>query len=461
MSLRLKYALLAGLGLSLAAPINSFATNGYFLIGFGAKSRAMGGTGVAYNMGAMVAAVNPATLIDSTDSIDLGAELFRPPRAIQHDSGVLGQTNERSNHDLFMIPSLGGVYKWDDKLVFGAAMIGAGLKTEYDQTANNNACSAVGGVGCPPTVFNVLNNNATGEAGVELYQIQMLPSVAYKLDKKHTVGATIVLAGQYFRAEGLADFGVLGFTSGGGADPNLGLTDVGFSHSFGYGYRIGWLTKFMDGDLNFGINYSARVHMNPFSRYTRLFAEQGDFDIPENYTFGFAYKVTPSVVVALDFQRINYSNIASVGNPGPDVNNPSDFFPLCPPPASTTPCQLGGDQGLGFGWTDQQIYKLGVDWQYSEKLALRAGLNYGKAPIPADQVLFNMLAPATPEKHITIGAEYNFNPDYTLSVNYMHAFLNTIKGPTAFGVGGAIVTGHNASIAMEQDSLGAALTIKF
>ena len=72
-----------------------------------------------------------------------------------------------------------------------------------------------------------------------------------------------------------------------------------------------------------------------------------------------------------------------------------------------------------------------------------------------------MLAPATVEDHLTLGLEYKFNEDYWLSVNYMHAFLNTIKGPTAFGVGGATVTGSNASIAMEQDSLGATLSIRF
>ena len=32
----------------LITPLNVYATNGYFLIGYGAKSRSMGGVGVAY-----------------------------------------------------------------------------------------------------------------------------------------------------------------------------------------------------------------------------------------------------------------------------------------------------------------------------------------------------------------------------------------------------------------------------
>ena len=98
---------------------------------------------------------------------------------------------------------------------------------------------------------------------------------------------------------------------------------------------------------------------------------------------------------------------------------------------------------------------------YSEKWNFRAGWNYAEMPIPPDQVLFNMLAPATPEHHLTLGGGYNFTENVVLDMNLMIAFLNTLKGPTAFGPGGAYVTGTNASIAMGQYGLGAMLGIKF
>lgn len=463
MKLNFKNTVLPALACSMMVPLNSFATNGYFLIGFGSKSRALGGTGVAYSMDGLSSAFNPASMSDASDSFDIGGEFFRPEIAIKHESGLMGQTDEKSNHDKFLVPAMGGVYRLDDKITLGAAVIGAGLKTEFNQTANNNACSSAV-TGCPPTVFNILNNLAATEAGVEMYQIQMTPSIAYKLNNNHSVGATLVLAGQYFRAEGLEDFGFAGFTAGGAASTQQeaqdGLTGVGFSHSFGYGYRLGWMGKFFNEDLSLGVNYSARVDMNEFSRYDKLFAEQGDFDIPENFTFGIAYKFTPNVTGILDFQRINYSDVASVGNPGPNAADPTDLNPLCPG-TDTPECKLGGSLGMGFGWTDQKIIKLGINWQYTDKVTFRAGFNHGDSPIPEDQVLFNMLAPATVEDHLTLGFEYKFDEDYWLSVNYMHAFLNTIKGPTAFGEGGAIVTGSNASIAMYQDSLGATLSIRF
>jgi long-chain fatty acid transport protein len=450
--------------LLLTLPNLSSATNGYFLIGFGAKSRAMGGTGVASNTGGMAAAFNPATMIESGTRFDIGGELFIPPRAVTHDSGILGYTDEQSNHDLFLVPSMGGTYQWDDKTVVGFALIGAGLKTEYNQTAGSDSCKQVnsgsvpGYSTCPPTFYNpVLTNEPGKEAGVELIQMQFVPSIAYKVHKNHTLGASIVLAGQFFRSEGLEAFEDLGFTRSEG-----GLTGEGFSHAFGAGYRLGWLGNFMDDRLKLGVNYSSRVWMNEFTRYRNLFAENGKFDIPENYSIGVAFDFTKSWTVAFDIQQINYSDVRSIGNPGPSVDNAvtGNLFPLCPGADKST-CKLGGDNGLGFGWTDQTIYKIGVDWAINEKWNARAGWNYAKSPIPDDQVLFNMLAPATPEHHLTFGGGYYFTDDVVLDASVMIAFVNTIKGPTAFGPGGALVEGSNASIAMGQYGLGATLGIKF
>jgi len=451
MKMYCKYALLSAVALAMVLPSVSFATNGMFLIGYGTKSRAMGGTGVAYNMDGMAAAFNPATLVDSVDEFDIGAEIFHPPRAVYHNSDVLGQTDTRSLKDWFLIPSMGGAYNYSDDITLGFAVVGAGLQTSYAQSDAN-----------APTMFNanLIGDAASGEAGVELMQMQMLPSIAYKIDDTSSVGATMVMAAQYFRAEGLGDFVVLGFGSTEAGDGANGLTNEGWDYSFGAGIRLGWLGKYMNGDLNVGVNYSSRVYMSKFHRYNNLFAEQGDFDIPENFAVGIAYKVMPDVTLAFDVQRVMYEDIDSIANKGPLADNPTQFFPLCP--VDPTPCLTGGDKGLGFGWTNQTIFKLGADWKYSEKVQLRGGINYGKAPIPEDQVLFNMLAPATPELHVTFGASYLYSEDYEFSFNFMHAFQNTIKGPTAFGPnGGQIVTGTNASIAMEQYSLGLGLAIKF
>ncbi len=458
--------LLSTLVVSMSLPAISNATNGYFLIGFGAKSQSMGGTGVANNTGGMAAAFNPATMIDSGTRFDIGAELFMPPRSVTHDSTLLGYTNEKSHRNLFLVPSMGGTYQVNKNTVVGFAFIGAGLKTQYDQDVNSNSCQRVNAgqisdhTSCPPTFFNPdLSITPANQVGVELIQMQLIPSVAFRVNKHNTFGASAVLAIQFFRAQGLSAFSDLGFTQSPGH-----LSDEGFDHAYGGGFRLGWLGNFYHNKLKLGANYSSRVWMDNFQRYSNLFAEHGGFDIPANYALGAAFDVIPTVTVAFDVQWIRYSDVRSLGNPGPAADaanvNASNLFSLCPGSDKST-CELGGVNGLGFGWTNQIVYKLGLDWAYNEKINLRAGWNYGKSPIPNDQVLFNMLAPATPENHLTFGGGYKFTKDVSLDMNVMIAFVNTIKGPTAFGPAGAPVQGSNASIAMGQYGLGATLGMKF
>jgi len=448
--------LVSSVVLGIAAPASVFATNGYFLIGFGAKSRGMGGVGVAYPQDGLAAAYNPAGMIGVGSRLDIGIEAFMPERAVYHDSNDFPM-DHKSKGDIFPIPSMGGVSMISSNMAWGVAVIGAGLGTDYVQEPNK--------------FFN-FGGNSTGRVGVQLMQMQILPSLAYKYDDTHTFGGTVVVAAQVFQAKGLEAFGQNGSFDYTTVPEHS--TNMGREYSFGYGVRLGWLGKFLEKKLSVGVNYSSRVFMSEFEEYDGLFAEHGDFDIPENYAIGFAFKVSPKVNVALDIQQINYSDIASVGNPGPLASDPNQFWPRpeCDPLGDYTPCKLGAPGGMGFGWTDQTVYKIGADYKYSEKTTLRAGYNYGKSPIPEDQVLFNVLAPATVEHHITFGATFILEPgflagmfgatDAEVSINYMHAFLNTIKGPTAFPPSGvSVVDGSNASIAMEQDAIGVTYGMKF
>ena len=75
-------------------------------------------------------------------------------------------------------------------------------------------------------------------------------------------------------------------------------------------------------------------------------------------------------------------------------------------------------------------------------------------PIPEDQVLFNMLAPATVEKHVTLGTTHTLANKDELSFTLMHAFKNVIKGPTMF-------PGASAALAMSQTSISIAYGLKF
>lgn len=449
-----KRLLVCAIAAVLTAPATVSATNGMFMIGYGAKSTAMGGVGVAYAQGGMSAAFNPATMTEVGETrLDATLEFFRAPRAIYHQAGTpLGDasspTSARSKDDLFPIPAIGAVLSSPGTpFAMGMAVVGAGLGTNYDQS-NGHVYDPVS---------TAADANAYDRVGVFLMQMQMLPSIAFKVSETQSIGASLVIAMQTFRGFGFEAFQNLGFAGG-----TNNVSNMGYDWSFGWGVRAGWLGKFLGDKLNIGLNYSPRVNMQKFNRYQNLFAEHGEFDIPENYAIGFAYKLTPKLDVAFDVQRILWTDVRSIGNPGPNVLDPSDFNPLCPG-TDTQECLLGGDLGMGFGWRNQDVYKLGLAYKYSKNLTLMAGLNYGKTPIPEDQVLFNMMAPATVETHVTLGAGFKRENGDDISVTLMHAFENTIKGPTAFPPGGqsTMVQGSNAAISMSQTSISIAYGLKF
>jgi len=439
-----KSLLASAIIVGLTTPMIAQATNGYFMIGYGSKSRAMGGVGIALAQDGFAAASNPATMVDVKGRFDIGGDIFIPKASIKHNSGLL-PADESSEFDLFLLPYMGGVWKLNEEMNYGFTFIGAGLGTYFHQHLSSGE-----------NYLFRLAENSTEHASVLLVQMQILNSISYKIDKQNTVGASLVIGVQSFKAKGLGTFGTLGFT-----EATENFTNEGTDWSYGAGFRLGWLGTYMDEALKVGVNYSSRVYMTEFESYENLFAEQGDFDIPENYGVGIAYTATPDITIAFDITHTKYSDVASVANPGPNPADPENFFPGEPGEFGL----LGANNGMGFGWEDQTVYKLGLEYQYNEKITLRTGWNYGKSPIPDDQVLFNMLAPATVEHHFTMGGTYNISETYELSFHYMHAFKNTITGKTVFWPDGVSsfddLTEDNGAISMSQNALGATLGIKF
>jgi long-chain fatty acid transport protein len=116
---------------------------------------------------------------------------------------------------------------------------------------------------------------------------------------------------------------------------------------------------------------------------------------------------------------------------------------------------LGKDGGMGFGWHNQTVYKLGFAYDLSDTVVLRTGWNYGKSPIPSDNgaLLFNIVAPATTQNHFTLGATYRSDPKTEWNFMYMYAFGYYQTGPTYLG--------DSATIGMRQNSLGLTYGLKF
>ncbi len=268
-------------------------------------------------------------------------------------------------------------------------------------------------------------------------QLIIAPTIAYKLNETNSVGVSPLFGYQHFRANGLQAFGQI-------SSAPANLTNLGHESATGWGLRVGWMGK-ITGNVTLGAAYSTKIKMSSFDSYRGLFAEQGDFDIPENYSFGIAVKAADAWTIAADYQRINYGKVKSVGNPSTQLGCPG------------AGC-LGGSDGIGFGWSSINVYKIGAEYKYSQALTLRAGYNHGDNPIQSRDVTFNMIAPGVIEDHLTMGMTYALGNNSEVTASYMHAFTKSVSGaPNAvyFPAGGT------DTIKMYQNSLGIAYGLKF
>ena len=393
---------------------SAYATDGYFADGYGMKAEGMGGVGIALPQDALAAANNPAGMVMVGNRVDLGADIFEPSRSAQVTGNQApGPYNMNGNFSgnsrpMFVIPQFGYNKMLDSNKSLGISVYGnGGMNTAY---ANS------------PFGPNV---------GINLAQLFVAPTYAMKINDSNEIGISLNLVYQMFSANGLQAF------SGMSSNPNA-LTNNGTDTSTGVGGRIGWMGQ-VNSNVTLGATYAMKTHMSNFDKYSGLFANNGNFDIPASYGVGVAVKATNSTTVSADYKVIQYSGVTSIAN------------------TATQGGPLGAANGAGFGWQDVKAIKLGISQQVNDLLTVRAGYSHNTQPIPASQTMFNILAPGVVQDHLTLGMTYNVTKTNELTLAYMHAFQNSVYGanviPPNFG-------GGNVNLKMYEDSLGIAYSWK-
>lgn len=407
--------------LAILAASNASATDGYFAHGYGVKSQGMGGVGIALPQDAIAAAANPAGLGLIGDRVDFGVTWFRPQREAEIVGGnTFGADGKYDANDTenFVIPEFGFNRQVSSDVTLGVSVYGnGGMNTDFKKAIPLFGSTA---------------------PRMDLIQLFVAPTATWKINESNTVGIAVNLAYQRFEMKGLQNFALINDSTFGtpSQSPN-NVTNKGYDSSYGAGVHIGWIGQVTDA-VTLGASYQSKTYMSKFDKYKGLFAEGGDFDIPESYGVGIAVKATPALTVAADIQRIEYSEVDSVGN------SLSNLF---------TGNKLGSKNGPGFAWKDVTAVKVGASYAWNENLTIRAGYNHSSQPIRKSETLFNILAPGVVQDHITLGATYVLPNKSELSFAYMHAFEEKVRGagsiPSNFG-------GGDANLKMYEDSLGIA-----
>ena len=406
-----------------AAP--AFAIHGYCPHGVGIKAEGMGGATLAYPQDALAGSYNPAALAFLENRLDLGVDWFRPDRGSRVSDNLdplVNMTYDADDKRGVFIPGFGVNKAFGERVALGLTLYGqGGTSTSY---------------GTPIGLFG------TTPAGVDLDRMFIVPCIAVRIGRSHSLGLGMTLAWQRFEATGLENFDSAASSTHPGS-----VTDNNHSSSAGVGFRVGWLSR-VGPIVNVAVAYQSRTYMGQFDEYEGLLAEEGDVDVPSAVSAGVAVAAGERAILAFDVSQIRYADIKAIGNPLPP---------------NLAQVQLGDENGAGFGWENMTVYKLGIVLEATRTFVLRGGFRHAEQPIPESETLLNILTPAVVEDHATLGVTWRSPGGSEISLAYLHVFEQTVEGagsiiPGAFPAG---MGGGEVDLRKSEDSFGLAFGTSF
>jgi long-chain fatty acid transport protein len=411
---RLAAILVAGAGVLGLGGV-AHATDGYFANGYGEQAKGLAGAVLAYPKDTLAIATNPAAAFTLGNRADVDIDYFQSWRQASITGNAYGPNKSYGGDGggPSPIPEFGVTKRLNDKWAMGLAIYAnGGMITNY----KTNPYARFG---------------ATGTAGVSLEQVFIAPTVAYEIAPGHSIGVSLDIGGQQFRARGLQPFA--GFS----ADPTH-FTDKGFTTAWGYGAKIGYLGQ-LTPRLSLGAFYQTRTFSGKFGPYAGLFADHGAFDTPSTYGLGGAFKATGKLDLVGEVRRINFSEVPSVGN------SLDRLFAGVP---------FGAAGGPGFGWRDSTVVKIGANYRINPAWQVRAGWGHADNPVPQSQTLLNILAPGVVENQFTVGATWTQPSGLEISGYVMDAPKNTVSGSGSIPGGPHALGGGEANISMSELAFG-------
>jgi len=366
---------------TLAAPLA--ATNGMYLIGYGAETIGRGGANLAIADRSLALNFNPAGIAQlQGDHFTANLSVLAPD--LNYRNMANSSVDAQSRY--FGMPSLAWVRSGKEtRWAYGLGLVAQGGMGASFQNQN--------------TYFGTRD-----ETWSEVRFGTLSPTVAYSLSDDMALGLTLNLGyadtsfrffphASYFNAQNpaMSFFGVK-------MERAKGLQTsarVGWwwratpRFSVGAIYQTKTHSQYKNGDMT--VNFTAHPLLQQPVKYT---ARMDGFTFAAQAGVGFAYRPADRWVVALDVKRNFWSDavkVITVKATDPSVAGAPDV---------TLP--------FVFNWKDQWVYALGVECRTSDRLTLRAGYNYGENPVPSDTL--NPLFPATVEQHATFGFSYLSGP---------------------------------------------------
>ncbi len=374
--------------LSFIASSTIYATNGDNLIGVGAKTRAMGGAGIALSQGAESTLVNPASITKVQSSeVSVGGTMFMP-----NIKTTDGYGNEyESDADFSVIPLVAIASNLENGFYLGVGMYGtAGMGVNFRGT---------------PTLMDM-------ETTLQL--MQFATPLAYKSGNLSLGIAPIMQYGSldinynYYTPEAVNSVG------------------YGQKQDFGFGINLGAIYDFENG-LSIGLMYKSKIKMD----YDRVISTAtAPFGInigdkltqPAEYGVGIAYSYNAHTLV-LDYKKIKWSKADGYKGFGWKDQNIIAFGYQYKTPKwalragfnhASTAIEFGNNpilnafNILGFPATSKNHYTLGGTYQFNKNLSVDSTFVYSPEVKKKTATPMGVLTNKHSELSLTMQINYKF-----------------------------------------------------
>lgn len=353
---------------------NAWAVNGIQMNGYGIKNAGMGGASIALPLDASAPVNNPAGLGFVPTSLAINLVFF--------SGDTTASVGPANLHDKSSVSSPeGGFAKViNPEWTLGVTLSGAGAGSDY-------------GARMPvPPGIPVMGNQETLKSSRKIAEI--VHTAAWKPRADLALGLSIIYAKQELSSQGA----VL-------AVPGVGMAAVpshGTQSASGWSARVGGLWN-ATPDIALGVTYRSKTSMGAMSGYSAdiLQYSQGKVDLPSDYGLGIAWKASPTITLAADWVKVNYSDVKANQDP------------------------------MGPLWSDQKIVKIGAAWAVNPTWTLRAGYSQNSAHIDSSRVLQNILSPAIDNRQFALGASMKLDGKSDISFSFDRALHRTLTGTGA------------------------------
>ncbi|MGB6020312.1 MAG: outer membrane protein transport protein [Sulfurimonadaceae bacterium] len=388
----IKLALVASLALGATS---AFATNGTSLIGYGAKSRGMGGTGVAQFQGAESGFNNPALLGQAEGTeVSIGGTYFAPDVSYSDNNTASGAVETvDSKASASMIPAVSSAEKVNDSFAWGLALYG------------------VGGMG-----VDFRDATTTSQAGMLANDNLLL--------MRFSVPMAYTVAGISLGLAPVIEYGALSMNVPAFGQSGV-TTDIAYGFELGAAYSIAGVTL--------GLDYKSKVTHDFEDSFNSDMTggTQSKLDTPAVIAAGVSYNFMKNHTVALDYKNIAYGSAKGFEDFGwNDMNvfalgyefaadtwavrvgyNHGDQ-PIETSPDTTSMVAVMGSYGsmLMFPGVTEDHYSVGGSYAFSAKTSLDAAFVYGTGEATVTDAMGpgSEFSATNDQVSATVALNYNF-----------------------------------------------------